>query len=71
MSSTESLVAESSPVVAGEPEARRRIPWIRIIYVAAIAGTLAYHSLTVEGFATVQNVTNVLNQIRIFGNARV
>ena len=67
MSSTESLVAESSPVVAGEPEVRRRIPWIRIIYVAAIAGTLAYLSLTVEGFATVQNVTNVLNQAVVLG----
>ena len=41
--------------------------WIQILYVGIIGGTLAYLAITVDNFATVQNVTNVLNQSAVLG----
>lgn len=46
---------------------RIRDSWIQILYIGIIGGTLAYLALTVENFATVQNVTNVLNQSAVLG----
>jgi ribose/xylose/arabinose/galactoside ABC-type transport system permease subunit len=67
MATTEVLVAGSAEVHPSDRAAKRKIPWIRVVYVGAIVGSLAYLSLTVEGFATVQNVTNVLNQAAVLG----
>lgn len=46
---------------------RLRDSWIRIVYFATIIGILAYLSSTVDNFATVQNLTNVLNQSAVLG----
>jgi len=47
--------------------ARLRDSWVQILYVGVIVGTIGYLALTVDNFATVQNVTNVLNQSAVLG----
>lgn len=44
-----------------------RESWIQILYIGIIVGTVGYLALTVDNFATVQNVTNVLNQSAVLG----
>lgn len=46
---------------------RLRESWIQIVYIGVIVGTIGYLALTVDNFATVQNVTNVLNQSAVLG----
>ena len=46
---------------------RFRGSWIQTLYIGIIVGTIGYLALTVENFATIQNVTNVLNQSAVLG----
>jgi ribose/xylose/arabinose/galactoside ABC-type transport system permease subunit len=68
MTLTQTPVASQS---GGKPSRsilqRLRDSWIQILYIGIIAGSLGYLALTVDNFATVQNVTNVLNQSAVLG----
>lgn len=50
-----------------EPPRGRTIPWIRIAYVGSIVAVLIALSLTVPNFATVKNLTDMLNQSAVLG----
>lgn len=52
---------------ASEHTQPRVIPWIRIAYIGAIVVVLATLVMTVDNFATVKNLTNVLNQSAVLG----
>jgi ribose/xylose/arabinose/galactoside ABC-type transport system permease subunit len=58
--------SETTAAPAGLLERLRR-SWIRIVYFATIVGILLYLALTVDNFATIQNLTNVLNQSAVLG----
>lgn len=67
MPSTRVPPADERALEAPEGPITRAIPWTRIVYIAAIAVTLLTLTVSVDGFATVRNVTNVLNQSAVLG----
>jgi ribose transport system permease protein len=62
-----SLASRSAGVITRSLFQRFRESWIQTLYIGIIVGTIGYLALTVENFATIQNVTNVLNQSAVLG----
>ena len=68
MATTQAPLARTeSPPSRPDLHTRLRSSWIRIVYFATIIVILGYLALTVDNFATVQNLTNVLNQSAVLG----
>lgn len=67
MAVTQDAVREIDVSETGTKPGTKAVPWIRIVYVGVIFLVLAALVLTVDNFATVKNLTNMLNQSAVLG----